>query len=92
MKLDNIEITIQRDYPNGRFVHSINEKSSYIRRSIKKYFQTNIESYLWVAKEYMNTLNKELSSNYSLNDIDELNNDNIIESIIEKIYKYDKGN
>jgi len=86
MKLDNIEILIQRDYPNGRFVHSIKEKSCYVKENIKSYLKTSNVLYLFVANEYFNELNELLHSCYSIKNIEELREC----TDVDKVIKYDE--
>jgi hypothetical protein len=90
MKLEDFNNIVLRDYPNGRFVHPINEKTSNIRSYIKAYLIQKKDVYLYIAHEYLRELNKILNSDYSLNDIDELKDYTILINKIESINKHNK--
>lgn len=81
MLINNFVSTLSRDYPNGRFVHPIAEKGYTIIARVNKFLENKKEFNLWIANEYLLSLNKILNSNYKLSDIDELNNYDIVKEI-----------
>lgn len=81
MKIDDLVIELERQYPNSRFIHPINENGGMIKYFIKQYLKTGTNSNLWVAYEYIKTLNEKLQSHISLKDIDEISENNIISEI-----------
>lgn len=81
MKAENFVIELQKNYPNGRFVHIIAETGYTIMNHVKKYLNTKSRVSLFIAYEYLKTLNKKIGSKYSLRDISELKGCDIIDEI-----------
>ncbi|MFW6226064.1 MAG: hypothetical protein ACOC3V_03825 [bacterium] len=87
MKLDTFIITLEKNHPNGRFIHTIREKGYSVIENINLYFEYKNDSLLWVANEKLRTLNKVLNSNYTLSDFEELSNNDIVDKI-NKFHDY----
>lgn len=83
MELDLIKSQLESQYPNGRYVHTIREKCMYIVAYIKDYLKTEKNSSLYIAAEYMKSLNKEIGSNITLYDIDEVAHLDILKQIYD---------
>lgn len=83
MKIDNFVIELEKQNPNGRYVHPIRESGYIIMDHIKQYLRTQNRSNLFIAHEYLKTLNKRINGRYSLRDIDELINCKLINEIEE---------
>lgn len=81
MKIDNFVIELERQHPNGRFIHSIREYGYRIIYLVNKYLQTENRSSLFIAHEYLKTLNKRIETKYTLRDISELIDCDLIDEI-----------
>ena len=81
MKIDNFVSELERQNPNGRYIHPISEKGYQIIDYVKRYLKTQNRSSLFIAHEHLKTLNKRIDGKYSLRDIDELINCELIDEI-----------
>lgn len=81
MKIDNLVIELERKHSNGRFIHPIREYGYTIIDYVKIYLKINRRDSLFIAHEYLKTLNKRIETNYSLRIIDELKDCNLLNEI-----------
>jgi hypothetical protein len=72
MKLNLMKIELERQYPSGMHVHAIREECMYITAYVKAFLEKGRNANLFIAAEYIKTLNNKIGSNLSLYDIDEL--------------------
>ena len=81
MELKNFVNELERQNPNGRFIHPIREYGYTIMDYVKRYLNKNRRADLYVAHEYLKSLNKIIGKKYSLREIFELNNCDLINEI-----------
>lgn len=78
MNIEDFISTLQRDYPGGMYIHPIMQEGGWVRAYIRKYLETNNNTCLYIAHEYLKTMNKKLGSKFHLSDIYELKDVDLI--------------